>query len=268
MSDTFAPAGTAGADELVVPYVFTATAGGSQEVILYGEDITATIDEDYHITLNVSLETLNQVFTYSQPAIGSNPTNLALTLSAVVHAFNASFVAPDCESRLDDLGVAITTPYGDFRNYITNLSSWVGLHARDDAIKTKSDSHVCDSLLGEQTVVDISSATFAGALAATYERAAAAGKITASGDANVAAHWDLALGDKVTVFVKYAEEHSINYEFDSNATGSVDPSFNASALSGLESITVYYGGNSVPVTIADTSQTIHKVYKLTLVAAA
>lgn len=264
-STTFATSGSSGADEIVVPWVFTANATGSQNVVLYGEDITDNVVADYTINLNIPVADLNGVFTYTQPEIGSDPSGLSLTFTSLTHAFDASFVSSSVESALDDAASNVMTPYGEFRDYITTLASWTGLHARDDTIKSESDSHSCDHLLGAQTVVNLSSATFTGPLAAVYERAAAAGKINANG-ADVAQNWELQSNDKVTVYVKFTENHSIDYEFDTTTSGSLDPSFSATALSGLTDITVYYGGAGTAVQIQDASEEVVKVYKLTLTA--
>lgn len=266
MSSNFSAAGTSGGDEIVVPWVFTANASGGQNVVLYGEDITDNVTADYHVNLNIAVQDLNGVFAYTQPEIGADPTALSLTLSSLTHTFDASFVSSSVVSVSDDAGSNVMTPYGQFRDYITTLTSWTGLHARDDSIKSESDSHTCDHLLGANTVVHLTNASFDGPLAAVYERAAAAGKITANGSANVSQNWDLQAGDKVTVYVKFTENHSINYEFDTTASGSLDPSFNASALTDLKDITVYYGGQGTAVQIQDASQEIVKVYKLTLTA--
>lgn len=263
---SFNTSGTPGADEIVVPYIFLANASGHQDVVLYGEDVTDSVSPDYAINLNIPVADLNNVFYYTQPEIGADPTDLHLLFTGLTHAFDASFVSSSVTSVADDATSNIMTPYGQFRDYIETLPSWTGLHARDDSIKSKSDSHTCDHLLGASTVVQLSSATFAGPLAAVYERAAAAGKINASGAGPAGQTWDLSAGDKVTVYVKFTENHSINYEFDTTATGSLDASFNATALSGLTDITVYYGGAGTAVQIVDASQEITKVYKLTLTA--
>lgn len=265
-STSFTVSGTPGADEIVIPWVFTADASGHQDVVLYGEDITDTVTADYRINLNIPLQDLNGVFAYTQPEIGADPTALSLTLASLTHAFDASFVSSSVENVNDDAGSNIMTPYGQFRDYITTLPSWTGLHARDDSIKSESDSHTCDHLLGAQTVVHLSNAAFDGPLAAVYERAAAAGKINASGAANVTQNWELASNDKVTMYVKFTEKHSIDYEFDTNASGSLDASFSSTALSGLTDITVYYGGAGTSVQIMDASREVVKVYKLTLTA--
>jgi hypothetical protein len=265
-STSFSVSGTAGADEIVVPWVFAANASGHQDVVLYGEDITDSVTADYHINLNIPVSDLNGVFAYTQPEINADPTALSLTFSSLTHAFDASFVSSSVESVTDDAASNVMTPYGQFRNYITTLASWTGLHARDDSIKSESDSHTCDHLLGAETVVHLSNASFDGPLAAVYERAAAAGKINASGAVNVTQNWELQSNDKVTVYVKFTENHSIDYEFDTTASGSLDASFSATALSGLTDITVYYGGAGTSVQIQDDSQEITKVYKLTLTA--
>jgi hypothetical protein len=270
MSNLFTPAGSSNS-VLVVPYVFSANAAETGSVVLYGEDITSTINvsADRVINLYFPVSNMSNVFQYTisglaQDGAASNPISLSFSLASLTSAFDASFVADGVTSVSDDTAASVTTPFGDWASYYSNQTSNLMQHS--DAVASVSHTHSCDHLLGQSSIVTLSTG-WSNALKALYERSADAGKIDMARATTVGSHhWDLCQGDQVVCYVKYTESNAVNYSFDTNVWAAGETGFSNADLTFPGSIVVYFSGAPTPITISNASRSRDITYKLILTA--
>ena len=251
--------GASGVD-LALKYVYGDTATQDVKITVYGEQVPA-IEADEEIVINLPLADLKGLLTFSEGATGSpeidiegeklNYPNINLVPSAVLGSRKVGLKAA-LRSRVragvfaDDGSNDVHTLSHHLFASTTYTDSLLDTSIPIAAIKKQDPQAVeiadLDAVIVPVAVAGGNSATLDDAkkvaVAALFEEAVAQGRVTLE---DASPHLDLALGDSITLYVRYDLAQTRRYAADA------DVAVHSSAT-GAQTVSLTFGGKTFDIT--------------------
>jgi hypothetical protein len=283
---------------LIVPQLFEQSIDMSSEITVYYEDLTATVNVRKTFNFDIPVSVLNNVLTFdateANSANGSiGASNVKVDLRPLASVVSLSEFAAQLDSGAhwtntynpsedtvgDSAGVAMRTPYGDYRAFLRGAGA-EKVNTQDVAVAAETHTNWVQSPLFESGSGLMYCETDSTAAKNFFDNAMRAGRVEHDlaedgiGEGqNVSSndlHLTLSEGDAIAAYVKFNANYTLAWYRENAGVDaglaeifSEDAATNGSSANGLEMLI-----NRTLVTLTDASEERHDYYKFVFNAVA